>query len=150
MKNFTLIFLITFLSIHPALAKDKVKKDSVKSAGDKVTLVCTFQSATKRIKGVDWEILGETNTYQICKGCKYNDRVWEISPATYSWNSKWREEKDSDGQAYGYSFNKIIIDRYSGNLVVAVTFHSQQDENSELIDQLRTTGTCKKMDAPVL
>ena len=149
-SKFKVIFLVVFLSIQPVLAKDKVKKDSVKSAEDKVTLVCTYQEVSKIIKGTFFSMAGGTDTYQICKECEFSDRYWEISPATYSWKSNWKRVFNRDRQVFAHSSDKLVIDRYSGNLEWTTTFHTQQDENSEIIDQLKATGTCKKVDAPVL
>lgn len=146
-----LIFLVIILSIHPALAKDKVKKDSVKSAEDKVTLVCTYQESNfVRIGNGEIGEGAYTGTEEICSGCKSgstNQNKWQVSTTDYS--TKFSADVSFNNTKV-YKFSTIRIDRYSGELHKITKYYSKPDESSELFGVATSGGTCKKMDAPVL
>ncbi len=143
-----LIFLVIILSIQPALAKDKVKKDSAKSAEDKVTLVCTLEnSETYYMRGLPMGLAGGSQTIQVCSKCTLNGEHWQISSSQYSIKI-WTEARDKFGPTF--DLHEDRINRYTGELTREVKTYTKRDENSELLGTGRQSGTCKKMDAPVL
>lgn len=153
MKKFSLIFLVVFLSIQPVLAKDKVKKNSVKSAEDKVTLVCTLKdSKVAYYKGIPYGLGASEWTLTICNECTLNNERWQISPADYSvkyWErSGFNVSKEQTDSLF--TLFELRINRYTGMLYRGEKLYTLQDENSQFVSSVSQEGTCKKVEAPLL